>query len=273
MTPELHINIDHIATIRQARKALEPSPLEAVKILESTKASGITVHLREDRRHINDQDVLEIDNYLRQSIKPKLGLTFEMGATHEIRAICLKTKSKLATIVPEKRQELTTEGGLDVSSQRVFLQEFIKPIQDNGIKISFFVDPVIEQLESSKVIGAEFVELHTGTYANLFAKYHSDKATLGYLPELPEAIKFADLVMPVQDEILRIKVAVDYAQSIGLKTNLGHGLTVPNLTPLLEQLSSIQELHIGHSVISNAIYYGIPEITRLMLKVIASLAK
>lgn len=258
--PELHINIDHIATIRQARKALEPSPLEAVKILEGTKASGITIHLREDRRHINDQDVFEIDSYLKQSLKPKLGLTFEMGATEEIREICLKTRAKLATLVPEKRQELTTEGGLDIANQKTFLQEFIKPIQANGTKISIFVDPIIEQIEASAAIDAEFVELHTGTYANLFTKYYAEKSVLGYQSQLPEKLKFDDLVKPVQDEILRLKAAIEHAQSLGLKTNLGHGLTIPNLPPLLEQIVNIQELHIGHSIIANSIYYGLRNI-------------
>jgi len=135
--PELHINIDHIATLRNARATVEPSPLEALRLLEGTKACGITIHLREDRRHIKDQDVFELDYYIRES---RLGLTFEMGATEEIRSICLKTKSKLATIVPEKRSELTTEGGLDVYAQKSFLSEFIKPIQAKGIMISMVID-------------------------------------------------------------------------------------------------------------------------------------
>ncbi len=257
MKPELHINIDHIATVRQARKTIEPSPLEAVKLLEATKTSGITVHLREDRRHINDEDIREIDAYLRAG--SRLTLTFEMGATEGIRAICLSTKAKLATLVPEKREELTTEGGLDVAAQKKYLAEFIKPIKDNGTKISMFVDPVIEQIEASKEIGAQFVELHTGTYANLFIKYHSDVAVIGSQYISSSKLTFSELVAPVQEEILRLKKAVEHAQSIGLKTNLGHGLTIPNLPPLLEQVAGVQELHIGHSIVANSLYYGLRE--------------
>lgn len=252
---ELHINIDHIATIRNARKTIEPSPLEAVKLLEASKASGITTHLREDRRHINDGDIKEIDLYLRDS---RLGFTFEMGATEEIRSVCLSTQANLATLVPERRQELTTEGGLDLINRRDYLSEFIKPIQDNGTMISFFVDPIKEQIETAKQIGAEYIELHTGTYANLFIKYHSEKATMGALTTgQEEPIFYEGLTQALKDEADRLKEAVNYAQSLGLKTNLGHGLTVPNLPALMENLCNIRELHIGHSVIANAIYYGL----------------
>lgn len=251
---ELHINIDHVATLRNARRTVEPSPLEAVKLLEASKASGITTHLREDRRHINDDDIKEIDAYLRNS---RLGFTFEMGATEEIRAICLSTEAALATLVPEKREELTTEGGLDVLSRKEFLAEFIKPIKDNGTKISIFVDPDEKQIEASKEIGAEFVELHTGTYANLFIKYHSELAATGaFYAGNGKRLAYEELTQPVKEEADRLVAAVNYAQSIGLKTNLGHGLTVPNLPALMENMQNIKELHIGHSVLANAIYYG-----------------
>jgi pyridoxine 5-phosphate synthase len=260
--PELHINIDHIATLRNARATVEPSPLAAVKLLEATKACGITIHLREDRRHIKDQDVFELDYYLRDS---RLGLTFEMGATEEIRAICLKTKSHLATIVPEKRSELTTEGGLDVASQKSYLSEFIKPIQANGTKISMFVDPVSEQIQASKEIGADFVELHTGSYANLFIKYHNEVSALGpfYNAGLVKSLSYDFVVDPIKQEIDRLSQAVFLAQSIGLKTNLGHGLTIPNLPALISKTPKIEELHIGHSVIANSIYYGLPRIIEI----------
>ena len=266
MKPELHINIDHIATVRQARRTLEPSPLEAVRLLESTKATGVTMHLREDRRHVNDEDIRAVDVYLRAG--SRLGLTFEMGATEEIRTICLSTKAKLATLVPEKREELTTEGGLDVLAQRVYLTEFIKPIKANGTDISMFVDPVIDQIEASREIGAQFVELHTGTYANLFIKYHADKAAIGATYTSGLKLSLSDLVDPVQQEILRLKTAVEYAQSIGLKANLGHGLTIPNLSPLLEQITGVQELHIGHSIVANSLYYGLREVVAEFVRVI-----
>lgn len=266
MKPELHINIDHIATVRQARKTVEPSPLEAVRLLEATKAAGITMHLREDRRHVNDDDIREVDAYLRAG--SRLGLTFEMGATDGIRAICLSTKAKLATLVPEKREELTTEGGLDVITQRAYLMEFIKPIKDNGTKISMFIDPVLEQIEASKEIGAQFVELHTGTYANLFIKYHADKAAIGATYIQGTKLNFSDLVEPVQQEVLRLQKATTYAQSIGLKANLGHGLTIPNLPPLLEQVTGVQELHIGHSIVANSLYYGLGAVVGEFIRVI-----
>jgi pyridoxine 5-phosphate synthase len=266
--PELHINIDHIATLRNARATVEPSPLAAVKLLEGTKANGITIHLREDRRHIKDQDVFELDNYLRDS---RLGLTFEMGATEEIKAICLKTKSQLATIVPEKRSELTTEGGLDVIAQKLFLTEFIKPIQENGTKISMFVDPVTEQIQASKEIGADFVELHTGTYANLFIKFHNEVSALGSFCNagLVQALSYDFVVDPIKQEIDRLSQAVLFAQSIGLKTNLGHGLTVPNLPALISKTPNVRELHIGHSVIANSIYYGLPRIIEMFADLVA----
>lgn len=231
MNPELHINIDHVATIRNARMGLEPDLIDAIKEIEKTHASGITTHLREDRRHIKDADIKEIDAYLKNS---RLGFTFEMGATEEIRAICLTTSAKLATIVPEKREELTTEGGLDVLAQKDFLAEFIKPIQANGTKISMFVDPEKNQIQASKDIDAEYIEIHTGTYANHFVR--NDAA--------------------LQQEINRIKEATSFAQNIGLNVNLGHGLTSDNLPVLLEHLANIHELHIGHSIIANAVLNG-----------------
>lgn len=254
-SPELHVNVDHVATVRQARRTVEPNPIDAVKILDGTGVSGITTHLREDRRHIQDSDIYEIDEYLRNS---KLGLTFEMGATDEIRAICLKTQSKLATLVPEKREEVTTEGGLDLSAQADYLREFIKPIQDNGTQISFFVDPIKEQIELAKDLGAEFVELHTGTYANVFLEEQDNKTRL-----VGEAsYDLEALGNKTQEEIARLQGASAYAHSIGLNVNLGHGLTTANLVPLVDQcldFAPIQELHIGHSLIANSIFYGITE--------------
>ena len=252
---ELHINIDHIATIRNARKTIEPSPIEALKLLEASKAMGITTHLREDRRHINDDDIKQIDSYLRES---RLGFTFEMGAIEEIRSICLQTKATLATLVPEKREELTTEGGLDLLFRKSFFKEFIKPIQDNGTKISFFIDPDERQVEASKEIGADYIELHTGTYANLFIRYHFQEAAMGAFYIGGEGrIAYEALALPVKEEVDRLLRAVNLAQSIGLKVNLGHGLTVPNLPALISQMRNIKELHIGHSVVANSVYYGL----------------
>lgn len=252
---ELHVNIDHVATIRNARRTVEPSPLSVIKLLEASKISGITAHLREDRRHINDEDIKIISEYLKES---RLGFTFEMGATEEIRSICLSTGANLATLVPEKREELTTEGGLDLIARKDYLQEFIKPIRANGTKISFFIDPEFRQIESAKEIGAEYIELHTGAYANLFIRYHAEFSEYGSCATgNEEKLLFENLALPVREEVERLVLAVNYAQSISLKTNLGHGLTIPNLSALMSQMQNIQELHIGHSIISNSIYYGI----------------
>lgn len=276
MTAELHVNVDHVATIREARKTFESSPLAAVKILESTKTSGITTHLREDRRHIQDSDIYEIDEYLRES---RMGLTFEMAATEEIRTICLKTAAKLATVVPEKREEVTTEGGMDVLSQLDYLKEFIKPIQAHGTKVSLFIDPINEQIDAVKKVGADFIELHTGTFANSFADDFKGKIGYGisFGPN-SQALDYAELSDKTIAEIKRLKAAAKYAQEEGLTVNLGHGLTVDNLVLLLAVhphsyeggIPGIKELHIGHSLIANSIYMGVKDSAELYLELIES---
>lgn len=267
---ELHVNIDHVATVRQARRTFEPSPLEVVKILEETTTAGITTHLREDRRHIQDSDIYAVDEYLRSG--SKLGLTFEMAATEEIRTICLKTAAKLATLVPEKREEVTTEGGMDAAARKEYLKEFIKPIQANGTKVSLFIDPIQEQVDAAKEIGSDFIELHTGTYANLFIEEHAN------LHQGRVETTDSDFVMGAQTlaELKRLQTSAKYATSIGLNVNLGHGLTVANLPPLLANhpltieggIPEAQELHIGHSLFANAIYYGVKESTESYLKLL-----
>lgn len=259
MSSELHINIDHFATIRNARKTIEPNLIDVIALLEGCAVHGITTHLREDRRHINDQDIKDIDAYLRNS---RLGFTFEMGATTEIREILLGTSAKLATIVPEKREELTTEGGLDLVVQEKYLQDFIKPIQEQGIKVSFFVDPIQEQIDIAAKLGAEFIEIHTGTYANLFIQYHQDLAKMGAFYELEnlDAITSEQVASPIKNEIMRIQKAVIYAHELDLQTNLGHGLTVVNLPALLSELDDIKELHIGHSLVANSVFFGLEKL-------------
>ncbi len=247
---------------------MEPTPLDALQMLEGSGVAGITIHLREDRRHINDTDVREIDSYLRE--RKTLGLTFEMGATEEIREVCLSTSAQLATIVPEKREELTTEGGLDLISRKAYLEEFIKPIQANGTKVSFFLDPIQEQIAAAREIGAEFVELHTGTYANLFIEYlpqvASERIAFSLQSMLPR-MSPDELPHSVYLEYERLQQAALYAQSLGLKTNLGHGLTMVNLPPLLK-IPNISELHIGHSIIANSVYYGIHKVIKRYLDLI-----
>ena len=233
--PKLCINIDHIATVREARKTIEPDPILGAKLAIEGGADGITVHLREDRRHINDRDVL----LLSQSVKNVL-FTLEMAATDEMLEISSKIKPGLVTLVPEKRQELTTEGGLNVIGQKNYLKEYISNLHKNKLTISIFVNADKEQIKIAKDIGADFVEIHTGPYAE----------------------------HPNEKELFIVKEAVSYAQSLGLKTNAGHGLNYQNTKPIAA-IKGIEQLHIGHSVISRAVMVGIKEAVREMKNLIS----
>lgn len=224
--PKLCVNIDHIATVREARKTTEPDPLEGMKLAVEGGADGITIHLREDRRHINDRDVLLIS----QNIPKNILLTLEMAATNEMLEIASKIKPGLITLVPEKRQELTTEGGLNVISQKDYLKTYIEKLHKNSLIVSIFINADKEQIKIAKEIGADFIEIHTGPYAE----------------------------NPNKDELTRVKEAVSFAQSLGLKTNAGHGLNYSN-TKEIARIDGIDQLHIGHSVISRAVLVGIKE--------------
>lgn len=256
MSIELHINIDHIASIRKLRQGLEPCLIDTIKILEKTKVKGITLHLREDRRHITDADITKINDYLENS---KLKFTFEMGATEEIQNLCLQTRACLATLVPERREELTTEGGLDVYAQKIYLQEFIKKFKDKNIQVSLFIDPSSKQIISAKEIGADFVEFHTGTYAHIFEKFNG---VMGAFYEDREII----INEEIQAVIRQIQEAVSLAQQVGLKVNLGHGLSIMNIQSLIRNLQDIKEIHVGYSLIANSIYYGLQNSIEMMLK-------
>ncbi|MCB2182206.1 MAG: pyridoxine 5'-phosphate synthase [Desulfobulbaceae bacterium] len=231
---QLAINVDHVATLRQARGIDEPDPVLAAGICELAGAVGIVVHLREDRRHIQDRDV----NLLRQTVKTKLNL--EMGAAEEIIQIALNLKPDMVTVVPEKRQELTTEGGLDVAAQKEHLRGVIARMSDAAIPVSLFIDPDSTQIEASKEVGATFVEVHTGRYSD--AENES------------EANKEFDLIAK----------AVDKAHEAGLRINAGHGLNYVN-TPRVAALEKIEELSIGHAVMARAIFVGLDQAVREML--------
>lgn len=233
----LAINIDHVATIRQARGISEPDPLAAAAICEMAGASGIVVHLREDRRHIQDRDV----HLLRQTIKTKLNL--EMGATREIIDIALDIKPDLITLVPEKREELTTEGGLDVVSQEKKIAKVIDKMRKAGIPVSLFLDPDSRQLQVAHKIGATFVELHTGKYCDAASE------------EAQEA------------EYALIAAAAEEADSLGLRVCAGHGLNYHN-TAAIAAIDVIEELSIGHSIISRAVFSGLDRAVRDMLAII-----
>ena len=228
--PKLCVNIDHVATVREARKTTEPDPLIGAKLAVEGGADGITVHLREDRRHINDRDVL----LLSQNVKNIL-FTLEMAATDEMLEISSKVKPDLVTLVPEKRQELTTEGGLDVIGQKKYLSEYLKKLHENNLVVSIFINADKNQIKTAHEIGADFVEIHTGPYAN----------------------------EPSELELTKVKEALSFAQSLGLKTNAGHGLNYENIKPIAG-LSGIEQLHIGHSIIARAVLVGIKEAVREM---------
>lgn len=234
---KLGVNIDHVATIREARKGAEPDPVWAGALSELAGADIITIHLREDRRHINDRDL----RILRQTVRTKLNL--EMADTPEIVGIALEVKPEQVTLVPEKRQEVTTEGGLDVRGNQPSLKETVKKFQKAGILVSFFVDPVEDQLEASREAGAQFVELHTGTYANAVG----EKA--------------------VSRELEKLMAAAERGKELGLRINAGHGLNYLNVKPVLS-LPHLEELHIGHSIISRAVFVGLDRAVREMAALI-----
>ncbi|MBC3766861.1 pyridoxine 5'-phosphate synthase [Neptunicella marina] len=222
----LGVNIDHIATLRNARGTSFPDPVHAAEIAERAGADGITVHLREDRRHITDRDV----NLLSQTIQTRMNL--EMAVTDEMLKIALKTKPAFCCLVPEKREELTTEGGLNVVGNIEAITHACKALADNGTIVSLFIDPDNQQIHAARQCGAEFIEIHTGAYAEAENEKQRDA------------------------ELQRIKEAVTYAVSIGLKVNAGHGLNYHNVKPIAA-IEQIIELNIGHAIIARAAFDGL----------------
>lgn len=234
---KLGLNVDHIATVRQARGGNEPDPVTAAAIGELAGAEGITIHLREDRRHIQDRD-LEI---LRRTIQTKLNL--EMAATGEMVGIACQVRPDQCTLVPEKRQELTTEGGLDVISNLQTVTDAVKQLHQSGIIVSLFVDPNPEQIKASKTAGADAIELHTGSYAE--ARDESAR----------------------HRELAAIRNAVALGNELGLTVHAGHGLNYVNILPLTK-LTGIEEFNIGHSIISRATLVGLDRAVREMVTLI-----
>ncbi|NES94946.1 MAG: pyridoxine 5'-phosphate synthase [Desertifilum sp. SIO1I2] len=231
--PTLGVNIDHIATIRQARRTVEPDPIAAAVLAELAGADGITAHLREDRRHIQDRDI----RLLRETVRTHLNL--EMAPTDEMVAIALEVKPDYVTLVPERREEVTTEGGLDIVGQAERLAKVVDRLQSAGIPVSLFIDAERSQIEASAKIQAQFIELHTGTYA-----------------EAPdEASRAAEL------EVLTH--GCQWALSLGLRVNAGHGLTYWNVYPVAT-IPGMEELNIGHTIISRAALVGLERAVREM---------
>lgn len=234
---KLGLNVDHIATVRQARGGIEPDPVTAAALGELAGAEGITIHLREDRRHIQDRD-LEI---LRRTVKTKLNL--EMAATQEMVRIALKVKPEQVTLVPEKRQELTTEGGLDVILNLKSITDAVKRLHDGGITVSLFIDPNQEQIKSASKSGADYIEIHTGTYA--------------------EAATWKEQ----EQELEAIDTAIKLARKIGLGINAGHGLNYVNIKALAA-IGGIEEYNIGHSIIARAMLVGLDRAVKDMVELI-----
>jgi pyridoxine 5-phosphate synthase len=233
----LNVNIDHIATIRNARGGVEPEPVAAALIAENAGATGIVSHLREDRRHVKDRDL----KLLRELIQTKLDL--EMGANEEIIGIALDTVPDLVTIVPENRMELTTEGGLNVAEDMMRFKNLVDRMHEKEIEVSFFIEPLIEQIDSVLAAGGDMVEFHTGIYAN------------------------AKAAGVINLEFKRIKKAAEYAKAEGLQIAAGHGLNYFN-TQKICTIPEIDELSIGHSIISHAVFTGLERAVKDMLDLI-----
>lgn len=223
----LGVNIDHIATLRNARGTQYPDPVQAAFIAEQAGADGITVHLREDRRHITDRDV----RLLRQTIQTRMNL--EMAVTDEMLDIAVELKPHFCCLVPEKREEVTTEGGLDVAGQLDKMSVAVERLAQAGILVSLFIDPAHRQIDAAVAVGAPYIEIHTGAYAE------------------------AQGELAVQAELRRIAVAAAYAAEKGLKVNAGHGLTYHNVQPIAA-LPEMHELNIGHAIIGQAVMSGLP---------------
>jgi len=233
----LGVNIDHVATVRQARRDVEPDPVAAAVICELAGAHGITVHLRGDRRHIQDRDL----HLLREIVRTKLNL--EMGATEEMIAIALEVKPDQVTLVPEKREELTTEGGLDVASNVDGLADAVARLRAGEIPVSMFIEPDHDQIEASKQVGAAAIELHTGTYANA-------RTEAAHAAELETLI-----------------VGGRQAAALGLRVHAGHGLTYRNIIPM-KQIPKLHEVNIGHNIVARAVLVGLDRAVREMLELL-----
>jgi len=237
---KLSVNVDHIATIREVRGEIEPDPVIAAGICELAGAEGIVCHLREDRRHINDRDV----RLLREVVKTKFDL--EMAATDEMLNIALETLPDLVTIVPEKREELTTEGGLNISLHRDKLEKVIDELHGKDILVSLFIDPVPENIDKAVEVGADIIEIHTGNYAN--------------------AIEEKEQI----NELSKIGSVARLGAELGLTVTAGHGLNYLNIFPLLN-IEEIKEVSIGHSIISRAVFSGLYRSVEDMVKILRKL--
>ena len=231
--PKLCVNVDHVATIRQARKTNEPDPVAAALIAERSGAIGITIHLREDRRHIQDRDLC----LMREVVRGKLNL--EMASVEEMLEIALKVRPDQVSLVPERREEVTTEGGLDAAGQIAKLPEVIEPLRRAGILVSLFIDPDDAQLEAAQKLGADYVELNTAAYSEAKGREAAER------------------------ELGALREAAERAHALGLGVHAGHGLTYLNVKPVTA-LPHLEELNIGHSIVSHSVFVGFERAVREM---------
>ena len=245
---QLGVNIDHVATVRQARRGVEPDPVRAAHEAEIGGADGITVHLREDRRHIQDSDV----ERLRASVNIKLNL--EMAATDEMVNVARRVKPQISMLVPEGRQEITTEGGLDVRGQIKRLRDVVKQLKDGGMIVSAFIDPDIAQVEAAHEAGFDVCEVHTGPYAHAYARAGGDF-----------------LIRDLADEHRKVVEAGRRIREMGMRFNAGHALNYHNVNAIAG-LEGIAELHIGHAIVSRAVYVGLREAVREMKRLMVEAA-
>lgn len=232
----LGVNIDHVATVRQARRAKEPDPVAAAVLATLGGADGITVHLREDRRHIQDRDVY----LLRDTVATRLNL--EMATAEEIINIALKVQPDEATLVPEKRQELTTEGGLDVIANADPVRAAVDRLKSAGIHVSLFIDPDLEQIDMAQALGADAIEFQTASYSEAVAQ------------------------RAIEEELAKLVTATSHAKSRGLHVHMGHGLNYQNVKPIV-RIAGVEELNIGHSIVSRAVLVGLERAVREMKQV------
>jgi len=238
--PLLSVNVDHVATVRQARRGAHPCVLEAAALAEAGGADGVTVHLREDRRHIQDADLPR----LKAVVRTRLNL--EMAATDEMVAIAIGLKPQLAMFVPERRQEVTTEGGLDVASQEARIREAVARLKGAGVPVSAFIDADIRQIDSTARAGFDYCEIHTGPYAHSFHDHP------GGLSDARTA-----------SELAKVARAVAAVRSAGMQPNAGHALHYENVAPIAA-IEGIRELHIGHAIVSRAVFAGLRTAVREM---------
>ena len=234
---KIGVNIDHVATIRNARGEFYPDPLQAALVCQKSGANSVTIHLREDRRHIRDSDLKKIKK------KIKIPLNLEIAPTKEMFKIAIKHKPNFVCIVPEKRKEITTEGGLNVSKNKKILKSFISKLKKSKIRVSLFIEPKITDIKNSKALGANCVELHTGKFCNLINK---NKSYFKYYQ--------------------KIKNSANYAKNIGLEVHAGHGLTYKS-AKILNKIESISEFNIGHFIISESLFFGLKNVIKKFKKI------